>query len=202
MKSKLINKDIISLALLYNYIYSSESNMVLTANSIYKFIEAIDYNLERLNNTIDFSFEVNESNAIYFLSKDENGKEYYILKNGFDIVSLRSEFIEFLPKKIILASQMYNALSKINLIKIDDNIIEIDKYYDIIKEKYNITKEEKNESQFDIFRDLEKIEQDTMLESILTLNEKKAFQELKSNKEKILKKEQRIINKYRMKQIF
>lgn len=202
MKSKLINKDIISLALLYNYIYSSESNMVLTANSIYKFIEAIDYNLERLNNTIDFSFEVNESNAIYFLSKDENGKEYYILKDGFDIVSLRSEFIEFLPKKIILASQMYNALSKINLIKIDDNIIEIDKYYDIIKEKYNITKEEKNESQFDIFRDLEKIEQDTMLESILTLNEKKAFQELKSNKEKILKKEQRIINKYRMKQIF
>mgnify|MGYP004522403307 FL=1 len=202
MKSKLINKDIISLALLYNYIYSSESNMVLTANSIYKFIEAIDYNLERLNNTIDFSFEVNESNAIYFLSKDENGKKYYILKDGFDIVSLRSEFIEFLPKKIILASQMYNALSKINLIKIDDNIIEIDKYYDIIKEKYNITKEEKNESQFDIFRDLEKIEQDTMLESILTLNEKKAFQELKSNKEKILKKEQRIINKYRMKQIF
>lgn len=202
MKSKLINKDIISLALLYNYIYSSESNMVLTANSIYKFIEAIDYNLERLNNTIDFSFEVNESNAIYFLSKDENGKKYYILKDGFDIVSLRSEFIEFLPKKIILASQMYNALSKINLIKIDDNIIEIDKYYDIIKEKYNITKEEKNKSQFDIFRDLEKIEQDTMLESILTLNEKKAFQELKSNKEKILKKEQRIINKYRMKQIF
>lgn len=202
MKSKLINKDIISLALLYNYIYSSESNMVLTANSIYKFIEAIDYNLERLNNTIDFSFEVNESNAIYFFSKDENGKKYYILKDGFDIVSLRSEFIEFLPKKIILASQMYNALSKINLIKIDDNIIEIDKYYDIIKEKYNITKEEKNKSQFDIFRDLEKIEQDTMLESILTLNEKKAFQELKSNKEKILKKEQRIINKYRMKQIF
>ena len=202
MKSKLINKDIISLALLYNYIYSSESNMVLTANSIYKFIEAIDYNLERLNNTIDFSFEVNESNAIYFFSKDENGKKYYILKDGFDIVSLRSEFIEFLPKKIILASQMYNALSKINLIKIDDNIIEIDKYYDIIKEKYNITKEEKNKSQFDIFRDLEKIEQDTMLESILTINEKKAFQELKSNKEKILKKEQRIINKYRMKQIF
>ena len=202
MKSKLINKDIISLALLYNYIYSSESNMVLTANSIYKFIEAIDYNLERLNNTIDISFEVNESNAIYFFSKDENGKKYYILKDGFDIVSLRSEFIEFLPKKIILASQMYNALSKINLIKIDDNIIEIDKYYDIIKEKYNITKEEKNKSQFDIFRDLEKIEQDTMLESILTLNEKKAFQELKSNKEKILKKEQRIINKYRMKQIF
>lgn len=202
MKSKLINKDIISLALLYNYIYSSESNMVLTANSIYKFIEEIDYNLERLNNTIDFSFEVNESNEIYFFSKDENGKKYYILKDGFDIVSLRSEFIEFLPKKIILASQMYNALSKINLIKIDDNIIEIDKYYDIIKEKYNITKEEKNKSQFDIFRDLEKIEQDTMLESILTLNEKKAFQELKSNKEKILKKEQRIINKYRMKQIF
>ena len=100
------------------------------------------------------------------------------------------DFCKFLHEEVY-ASEYLNELSK-----------EIDKYYDIIKEKYKIKKEEKNESQFDIFRDLEKIEQDTMLESILTLNEKKAFQELKSNKEKILKKEQRIINKYRMKQIF
>lgn len=117
-------EDIASIALLYNY--QATARMLLSYDKIKEYDEIINNNLDKMNSNINYINSLDNSKSIYFYSKDENDKEYLILKPYFDFEKARYEYIGCLPLDIIIASQKENALEVIGLELVDGKLLKKD----------------------------------------------------------------------------
>ena len=104
-----------SIALLYTYAASNGTRLMLSYDRIKEFDLLVDINLDEMNSPMEYRFWNNDLKKIYFYSKDECGKEFLILKPDVDIKKAQSEFIDYLPLVVIIASQKENALKKLSI---------------------------------------------------------------------------------------
>ena len=104
-----------NLALLYTYDASNGIRMLLSYDRIKEFDLILDINLDEMNSPVDYHLCNEESDRIYFYSKDKCGKEYLILRPDIDLGKARRESVGYLPLDVIIASQQENALKKIGI---------------------------------------------------------------------------------------
>ena len=121
MSSKLYIQDTTTLALLYNY--EATGGMLLAVDKIKEFDHIIDDNLEEMNSNINMIYPLDYSKLIYFISFDEKGNEYCILKPNFDEEEARIKYIYRTPYDIIKASKKANALDVLGLELKDNKIV-------------------------------------------------------------------------------
>lgn len=123
---RVFRNDIISLGLLYAYLFSDKKTTIISKESLDKFEETVESNLDNMKCVSPFIYGIRfEDQPIYILTKNETGEEYYCLKNNFDLIKAYYTYIESVPKEHIIASQMNNALRNIGLTKIDGRITSI-----------------------------------------------------------------------------
>lgn len=108
-------EDSASLALLYNYDATNGIGMMLSYNKIKKFDNIININLDSMNSQLSYIGSCNPENLIYFYSKDEEQKEYLILRPDIDLEKARNYYIGSIPLDLLIASQKENALNSIGL---------------------------------------------------------------------------------------
>ncbi len=107
-------EDATILALIYNYEATHSISMMLKHSQIKDFAEAINFNLQQLGKEI---WPMEDTSLIYFNSQDDDGNWYSILKPGLDIEKVKYSYTGSFD--LWQASQMPNALEKIN-IEIED----------------------------------------------------------------------------------
>lgn len=122
MKKKLYIQDMVALALFYNY--NATNSRVLSLDEILNFYKIVLCNLEELNFNILISYPLIDSKKIYSFYVDSTGKRFCKLNNDSDIKEILNEYIYIMPKDIILASKMNNALDAIGLEEINKSIKE------------------------------------------------------------------------------
>lgn len=111
MSRMILKETTTTIALLYNYIASRD--MLLSAEKVDEFDEIVNTNLEEMN--IKLIYPLDSSKLIYFISWDENGNQYYILKHDFDAERSVIDYIYERPVAISKATQKENALDMLGL---------------------------------------------------------------------------------------
>lgn len=117
-------EDATTLALIYNYEATHSISMMLKHNQIKDFVEAINFNLQQLGKEI---WPIQDLGLIYFNSQDEEGNWYSILKPDLDIEKVKYNYVYKGSFELWQASQMPNALEKINIESVDGKMQKIEK---------------------------------------------------------------------------
>jgi hypothetical protein len=124
--ARVYSEDAYCLGLLYVYTYSNGIQKMAKLDDLNEFHNKIEQNLEdmKYDALCMYSTMNNDGNeAIYFSSKDKEGNVFYILKPGFDKNKAMSMYVGCLPTKVLVASQMDNALASLGLTKTEDKIV-------------------------------------------------------------------------------
>ncbi len=117
-------EDATALALIYNYEATHSISKMLRHSQIQKFAEAINFNLQQLSKEI---WPMEDADSIYFNSQDEDGNWYSILKPDLDIEKVKHSYIDTGSFYLWVASQMPNALEKINIESVNGKMKKIEK---------------------------------------------------------------------------
>lgn len=161
------------MALIKNYAVTG--NKILTYNSVKNFEKELNKKLDELGYTGTDDFKESDIEN-FFYSCDENGNEYLVLNSNLrsDILIMTETMLY--PLDYFKALHSEEVLKTINLIEVDGKIISRNKYYKELAEKYGL----KQELQFNIFEDWEKVTEDGFIENhCLSDAEKMILQELR-----------------------
>lgn len=118
---KIFHDDAYCMGLLYGYIYGGKR--MQTLDDLKKYHMTIEYNLMN-KNVLDMYSTLNSSlPCIYDLEKGKYDEVYLVLKSNIDLTEAVNKYINGFSSDTVKAATMNNSLSKIGLIKIDDNIV-------------------------------------------------------------------------------
>lgn len=174
--------DIIIMALLYRKKYTGTD--ILSYDSIVRFSEAINKNLDSFNNVDRIKIKNDNCSLLYYILTDENGEKIVVINPNIDIKSVWEYHVGCWTPEITLAAECDNAMKEIGLIFVDGNIIDRNVYYDNLRVKYKLPYEF-HVKIFDIFRDWEKITDDSFSFKVcLSDIERYIWEELNDNKRK------------------
>lgn len=118
--AKIFSEDAYCLGLLYSYIYSGRTMMLLEdLKNFHKMIERnlIDTDVMDINAASWY-----DEQSIYYQSEGKNGELYYALFPNFNLNKAELAYIGSLSPKVLVASQKENALNCLGLQKKDGTI--------------------------------------------------------------------------------
>ena len=144
-------EDVYSLGLIYVYMYSHKTRKMVSLYDLEAFYKEIEKNLKIMGSEYHGIFSTNED-SIYFISSNENGEIYYILKPTFDLKKAIKNYIDSPSINYLVASQMDNALNTLGLVKINGDIMPKSNY--ISKENLEIENNNFNEEMERELKDL------------------------------------------------
>lgn len=186
-------EEAVEMALIRNY--KATKHEMLPLESIKNFHVVLNLKLEEMGYSQElpnledinlFETSVPENKKIYFSAKNEENKEYMIIKpeTGMNDIELK-EFL-FYPTQILEALETDEVLKTINLINVDGIIVSRSKYYKQLAEKYHLEYElPVSGPKFNIFDEWENIANNGFIENnCLCDKEKMILEELRKNREK------------------
>lgn len=177
---KITETDIVTMALLYRKKYAGTD--ILPYDSIVRFNDAINKNLEDMGVTDRIDVKNDACSNCYFIVSDQKGNDCVILNPNLDLNSLWGYHLSRWPFEFCVAAETDNALKEINLIYVGDNIVDRNLYYEFLRRKYNLLSEFEK-PKFDIFMEFEKIIEDGFVKNFcLSREEQLILDELLENR--------------------
>lgn len=122
MGKKLYIQDIVAIALLYNY--QATKSHTLSLNEILNFYKVVSCNLDELNFNVLIPYPLVDLQNVCSFYINSKGERFCVLTENEDIKRTINERIYIMPKDVIKATKMDNALEEIGLENVDKIIKE------------------------------------------------------------------------------